>query len=91
MSSVQPQIKCRGVPYRQGWIEVCANVHARHVNVEAWNVAPEVGMSNPSVALTSVPDEAVAGNVELELTVAQAKQLVVALQNAIAAAEHASA
>jgi hypothetical protein len=89
MSTMQPWIKCGGVPYRQGWVEVAANIHTGHVNIEAWNVAPEVDMSNYAVTLASVPDGAVTGNVEVELTVAQAKQLVVALQSAIAAAENA--
>jgi hypothetical protein len=91
MSVMQPRIKCSGVPYRQGWVEVAANIHTGHVNVEAWNVAPEVDMSSTDVALASVPEEAIAGNVEVELTVAQARQLVVALQGAIEAAERAGA
>jgi hypothetical protein len=77
------------VPYRQGWVEVVPNVHAGHVNLEAWSVAPEVDMSVPSVTLSSLPDEAVTDNVEIELTVAQAKQLIVFLQTAIEATVHA--
>ena len=85
------RVKCSGVGYRQGWVEVTANIHAGHVNLEVWNVAPEVDMSVPSVALASVPDEVVTGNVEVELTLAQAKQLLVALRVAIEVAEYAGA
>jgi hypothetical protein len=83
------RVRCTGVPYRQGWVEVLSNIHAGHVNLEAWNVAPEVDMSVPSITLSSVPEEAVTDNVEVELTVAQAKQLIVLLQTAIEATEHA--
>lgn len=83
------RVRCTGVPYRQGWVEVVPGVHAGHVNLEAWRVAPEVDMSVPSITLSSLPDEAVTDNVEIELTVAQAKQLIVLLQTAIEAMEHA--
>jgi len=85
------RVKCSGVSYRQGWVEVAPNVHPGQVNVEAWSVVPEVDMSLSSIDLTSIPDGAITGNVEIELTIAQAKQLLAALQVAIEAAEHAGA
>lgn len=81
------QIKCTGVPYRQGWVEIVPNIHQGHVNLEAWSVVPEVDMSLSSVDIASVPDAAVTGNVEVELSIAEARQLVVTLQAAIEVAE----
>ncbi|XGV99191.1 MAG: hypothetical protein ACAF41_09675 [Leptolyngbya sp. BL-A-14] len=80
-----------GVPYRQGWVEVVPNIHAGFVNLEAWSVTPEVDVSDPYTSLSTVPDEAVTGNVEVELSVAQARQLVMLLQAAIEATERAGA
>jgi hypothetical protein len=83
------RIKCSGVPYRQGWVEIVPNIHVGYVNLEAWNVAPEIDMSRPTTALSTVSDEGVIGNIEVELSIAQAKQLLTALQIAIEATEHA--
>lgn len=85
------RIKCSGVPYRQGWVEIAPNVHQGRVNLEAWSIVPEVDMSLSGLDITSVQDSAVSGNVEVEMSIAQAKQLLVVLQVAIEAAEHASA
>ena len=91
MSMESRRVKCSGVPYRQGWIEVAPNIHAAYVNIESWSVVQDVDMSLPSTALTSLSDAAVTGNVEVELTIAQAKELLAALQVAIKAVEHAGA
>jgi len=45
------RVKCSGVQYRQGWIEVVPNIHAGSVNIEAWSVVPEVDMSLPVTTL----------------------------------------
>lgn len=85
------RVKCSGVPYRQGWVEVAPNVHKGYVNLEAWSVVPEINMSLPSAALAFILDGEVTGNVEVELTLAQAKELLAALHAATEAAEHAGA
>ena len=85
------RVTCSGVPYRQGWVEVVPNIRAGFVNLEAWNVTPEVDMSDPYTSLSTVSDKALIGNVEVELSIAQAKQLVMSLQAAIEAMERAGA
>jgi len=78
------RIKCCGVPYRQGWVEISANIHAGYVNLEAWHVVPKIDLQPDAISLASISDAAVSSNVELELTLTQAKQLLAALQQALA-------
>jgi hypothetical protein len=80
-------INCADIRYRQGFIEVL-NVHANHVNLEVWNVHPDLDLAPHSTDLEGVPDEAVGANTEFELSISQARQLVDLLQSAIAKAEH---
>ncbi len=80
------KIKCNDVLYRQGFVEV-ANVHAACVNLEIWNVHPDVDLTDKSLESMALPDEAVIGNTEVELNVEQAKLLVQQLQVAIIEAE----
>lgn len=82
------RIKCVGVPYRQGWVEVAVGVHRGYVNLESWSVAPDVDITHHSAELALLPDETVSGNAELELSLEQARALVLALQEAIERAEH---
>lgn len=76
---VRIRIRCRSVPYRQGFIEVTANVHPGHVNVEAWDVASETDLAGADVRSAGFPDDAVTANTELELTADEAEQLAHAL------------
>lgn len=80
-------IKCNGISYRQGFIEVTGKIHPGHINVEVWNVATDVNIDGLSIRTDAIPENAVTGNVELELNVEQAKELVAKLQLAIASAE----
>lgn len=77
------RIRCFGVPYRQGWIEVWPGVHRGFVNLETWTVAGEFDLSAPDASLASLPDSAIDGNTEVELSLDQARALVAALQRAI--------
>jgi hypothetical protein len=86
--NVSPKsIKCYGVQYRQGWVEVVAGIHSGFVNLESWNVSPQVDITPQSASLASLPDEAITANTEMELSLEQAKQLVAALHAAIQVAE----
>jgi hypothetical protein len=80
-------IKCADIRYRQGFVEVL-NVHANHVNLEIWNVHPDLDLAPTSVDLERVPDDAIGDNTEIELSIPQARQLVDWLQSAIARAEN---
>ena len=76
-------IRCNGVPYRQGFIQVASGIHPQHVNVEIWNVHPDRDISNLSLTDQAVSDEAIVGNTEIELSVTQANALIEALRAAI--------
>jgi len=77
------QIKCDAVQYRQGFIEV-ANIHGGCVNLEVWNVHPDKSIAAAAlVASASISDTDVVANTEIELSVAQAKELVRQLELAI--------
>ncbi|MDD4911764.1 MAG: hypothetical protein PHP57_05665 [Sideroxydans sp.] len=89
---MNPQrFKCTGVPYRQGWIEVTSGIHGGFVNLEVWNVTPEVDISPLASELALLTDDQIVGNTEVELSVALAKELVAALESAIKAIERADA
>lgn len=81
------RIYCKGISYRAGFIEVVPNIHQRYINVEMWNIHPDFNSPTADIRDGSAPDEDVTGNVELELDVAQARQLVALLNLAIEAAE----
>jgi hypothetical protein len=93
-------IKCNTVKYRQGYIEVSQDIHPGCINIETWDVHPDLDISSLSVRDYEFPDEFVdaegktvdsrSGNVELELNIDQAKHLVHLLQQAIAAEESKS-
>ena len=83
------KIKCNDIAYRQGFIEVAAGIHARHINLEVWNVHPDVDLTDKSLDSTSIPDEACVANTEIELSLSQAKALVDDLRAAIYQIEQA--
>jgi hypothetical protein len=80
------KIMCNDVRYRQGFVEV-ANVHAGCVNLEVWNVHPDTEITAASLESPAISDAAVIGNSEIELSLTQAKLLVLFLQAAITEAE----
>jgi hypothetical protein len=83
-------IKCVGIPYRQGWIEVATGIHEGYINLETWNITPDVDISPPSINLLHLEDGHVNGNTEIELSLELAKELVVTLKRAIEVVENGS-
>lgn len=79
-------IKCNGIAYRKGFIEVIGQIHPGHINLEVWGIAPDFNIDNLTIRTGSIPDGAVTGNVELELSIAQTKALITRLEAAVAAA-----
>ena len=77
-------IRCNAVSYRKGFIEVAAGIHTGSINLECWNIHPDIEITASDIRDLDFPDDAVTGNVELELAVADAEKLVEALQAAIA-------
>ena len=77
------KIRCNDIGYRKGFIEVTPAIHASCINLEVWQVHPEVDIANIEVSDESFPDEGVTGNVELEMSVEVAERLIEALQAAI--------
>ncbi|MNU89546.1 hypothetical protein D3C71_793880 [compost metagenome] len=74
------------VRYRQGFLEVTANIHPGHINLETWQIHPDLDISDkPSDEMLT--DDSVTANTEIELNIEQAKALVASLEAAIA---HAS-
>jgi hypothetical protein len=78
-----PMIRCNDIGYRQGFIEVASGIHPQHVNVEIWNVHPDLNISGLSLTDSDISDQEIIGNTELELSLSQANALVEALRIAI--------
>ena len=64
-----------------------SGIHPGHVNIEVWTTHPDFNPPTADIRDGSIPDEDVTGNTEIELDIAQAKQLVKLLSLAIEAAE----
>lgn len=78
------KIRCAGVAYRQGFIDVQANIHRGFINVETWMINPDVRLEDvPDIVDPRINDSDVIGNTELELDFDQARALVFALQSAL--------
>ena len=82
-----PKIYCRSVSYRSGFVEVRANIHPGHVNIEVWNLHPNHDQRAADIGDDRIGDDDVTGNTEIELDIIQAKELVRLLSVAIDAAE----
>ena len=80
-------LRCNDVSYRQGFVEVAARIHSRHVNIEIWNVHPDHDISNLARVEQVNSDESIVGNTEIELSILQAQSLIEALQQAIQLAD----
>lgn len=81
--TAHPKIRCNGVAYRQGFIEVVPGIHGQHINLETWNVHPDVDLSERAFGDVEIPENAFIANTELELSIEQAKALIEALQASI--------
>ncbi|RQO63855.1 hypothetical protein DBV14_02145 [Variovorax sp. KBW07] len=73
------------VRYRQGFLEVTANIHPGHINLETWQIHPDLDISGKQ-SDEVLADDSVTANTEIELNVEQAKALVASLEAAIARA-----
>lgn len=58
-------------------------IHDGCINIEAWQVDPDVDISNREIEDDSFSDNAVTGNVELEMSVAAAEDLIQRLTEAV--------
>jgi hypothetical protein len=86
-----PMIRCNDISYRQGFVEVTASIHSKHVNLEIWNVHPDQDISRLSRVNQLVSDKEIVGNTEIELSVSQAETLIEVLRKAVHVAMHGEA
>jgi hypothetical protein len=82
-----PKIYCNSVSYRSGFVQVLPNVHSGHINLEVWNLHPDHDKRAIDITDVCLADADVTANTEIELDVAQAKELVRLLSVAIEAAK----
>ena len=75
-------IRCNSIAYRKGFVEV-SRVHDGCVNLESWSVHSEAEISSVDVRDGRIGDDDITGNVELELGIEAAEQLIAALQAAV--------
>jgi hypothetical protein len=80
------RLRCDAIRYRQGFVET-GNVHPGLVNIEVWEVDTAISPFPAWVTDGSLPDTAIVGNIELELTPLQARLLAESLLNAASIAE----
>lgn len=76
-------ISCNSVEYRKGFIEVRGDIHDDYVNVEVWNVHPDIDISGIDLDSQDMKDEYITANTEIELSIKNAEVLIKELQNAI--------
>ena len=88
--STSTTVRCSGIPYRQGILEVRHDIHPGFVNLECWMLDPAIDINRLEPAAAELPDSAVIANSELELSLAQARELVRLLQAAIRMVERTS-
>lgn len=81
------RIRCDTISYRQGFIEVQSQIHPGKVNIEVWQVDPDVNISGTWVSDDSISDDNITGNTELELTPSQTRSLAESLLAAASFAE----
>lgn len=79
-----PQIYCKRISCRSGFIEVLPNIHPGHIKLEVRNIGPDF---NHSEADVSVPDEAVTGN-PIQLDIGEARRLTELLAVVIEVADN---
>jgi len=81
---MRSKLRCNVIHYRKGFIEVAPGIHDGCINIEAWRVHPGLDISNREIGDGSFPDNAITGNVELELSIAAAEDLIQTLTEAVA-------
>lgn len=83
-----PKIRCCDIDYRQGFVEILPGIHPGHVNLEVWNVRSDVPLATFDWGDPAL-DDCYTNNVELELSLDEARAMAGRLQSAIAAVERA--
>lgn len=90
MSQTSPfRLKCASIPYRKGFLELTPGIHDRHINIEAWQIAPEANLENDALWVDdpSLGDSSIIANCEIEMTVDEAQELVDAILEALRSVE----
>lgn len=77
------RIRYNNIPYRKGYIEIDTNIHLGYINIEAWNIRCDFEMPIPGTKTFDLPDKAYDGDVELEISVDEAEDLIKLLRIAI--------
>lgn len=77
------KIKCNNIDYRKGYIEVTPGIHDRCVNIEVWEIHVDIDLAITDIDEDSFPGKAVIANTEIEMNIAEAEELVNALQLSI--------
>jgi hypothetical protein len=70
------KIKCNAVSYRKGFVELSENIHEDNINLEVWGVHPDYEIPHGDSPFNKVPIESFIGNLELELSVENARALI---------------
>lgn len=78
------RLKVNTISYRKGFIEISAGIHENCINIETWDVLPDLDITNLDIRSNDFPEDGVQGNTELELDLSTAEDLVAKLQEAIA-------
>jgi hypothetical protein len=76
-------IKCDHVNYRKGYIEIVPKIHKGCINIESWDIDTDYDISNIDIYDNQFPTDKVLANTEIELTIAQAEELINNLKWAI--------
>ncbi|KZN70448.1 hypothetical protein [Pseudoalteromonas luteoviolacea] len=76
-------IKCNSINYRKGYIEVLGGIHDECINLEVWNIHPDVDITSVDLGDESFPENAVASNTEIELSLEKAELLIEQLTLAV--------
>ncbi|KZN39396.1 hypothetical protein N480_00775 [Pseudoalteromonas luteoviolacea S2607] len=76
-------IKCNSINYRKGYIEVLGGIHDECINLEVWNIHPDVDITSAGLGDESFPENAVASNTEIELSLEKAELLIEQLTLAV--------
>jgi hypothetical protein len=77
------KILCNGISYRKGFIEMSRDIHDGFLNLEVWNVDPELDISSGALKFEDIPEAGFTGNTEIELTLENAEELLRVLRDFI--------
>lgn len=77
------KIRCNAIEYRQGFIEVQSRIHEDCINIETWQINPDINITNLNLTDEEVADDDITGNTEIELSLKNAEYLINLLQAAI--------